>query len=240
MKKPDYDHIARFYDKILGRSKQPAGYISNKIKRHNPEARSVLELGCGTGTNLDELNEGFEVTGIDISGEMLKMAKKKVRNGDFYLQDIRDFRLEKKFDLIICMYDTINHLTLFNDWKKTFANVYKHLNDRGLFVFDFNTLFKLGSISFISPVINKFNSNYLIFDIKKISRSVFNWNLKIFENMNKNNFKLHEINIKEASFETNKIADELSKHFALRAIDDERNSGYRANSERIYFVCQKN
>ena len=49
--------------------------------------------------------------------------------------------------LFSAFYDTINHLTLFSDWKKVFRNVSDHLKDNGLFVFDINTLHKLDFIS---------------------------------------------------------------------------------------------
>lgn len=240
MKKSEYDFVAKFYDAVIGNSKDSSDYVLSKIKRYNKNAESVLEIGCGTGNILHGLLKNYNVTGVDISEEMLKIAKKKIPKGKFYLQDIRNFRIEKKFDVILCIYDTINHLTLFNDWKKTFANVYEHLNDNGIFIFDINTLYKLDGMSFISPIVNKFNSNYLLIDVNRISGNVYNWNLKVFESKNKNSFTLHETNIKEASFNIEKILRELSKLFTLKRVEDESLKKVRHNSERVYFICQKN
>ncbi|MBS1551751.1 MAG: class I SAM-dependent methyltransferase [Bacteroidetes bacterium] len=238
-----YDNIAGFYDRVTGDSLDTEKYILNKVKgyfkidsRNKPR---LLELGCGTGNNLFFLKDKFELTGIDSSVEMLKIARRKLPEADFHRKDFRKFDLKNQFDIILCLYDTINHITLFSDWKKVFRNANLHLKKNGLFIFDINTLHKLEFISSVSPVVNKFENSYLIVNVKKISRNVFNWNLKVFENTGGNNFRLIETDIKESSFEVSKITEELSKHF--RIVKTEEESGRRMNpdSERLYFVCRK-
>ncbi|MEO6693620.1 MAG: class I SAM-dependent methyltransferase [Ignavibacteria bacterium] len=236
----DYDKIAKFYDTVIGRSKEEIEFVKNRIHKYHAGANSVLEIGCGTASNLLVLSKKYDVTGIDISQEMLKLAKKKIPEGKFHLSDIKNFNLKKKFDVILCLYDTINHLTLLSDWKKVFKNAYQHLNTNGLFIFDINTIYKLRSVSEISPLVHKFRSNYLIMDIRKISASTFNWNLKVFEKLNSNNkYELFESNIKESSFEISKISLELSKFFSLLKAEDETGSKVKADSQRVYFICKK-
>jgi len=235
----DYDKIAKFYDSVIGRSKDEIKFVQDKIYKYHKFAKSVLEIGCGTGSNLFILSKKYDVTGIDISKGMLKIATKKIPKGKFHLHDIRNFDLKEKFDVILCLYDTINHLTLFNDWKKVFKRVSEHLNDNGLFIFDINTLYKLRCVAEISPLIHKFSSNYLTMDVKKISTYKFNWNLKVFEKKRGNNFCLYESNIKESSFDLNKIANELSKLFLLKKAEEETGKKINTNSERVYFICQK-
>lgn len=239
MGKAVYNDIAKFYDGVLGKFNEPHGYIRKKINKFHTGAKTLLELGCGTGNNILILKKYYEVSGMDISEQMLKIAVKKNPTTKFYLQDMKTFSIDKKFDVILCLYDTINHLTLFSDWKKLFNNVCLHLNKNGVFIFDINTLFKLRIISEISPFINKSGLNYLIFDVKKISANVFNWNIKIFENKNGNKFNLCEVNIKESSFETTKIINEARKYFLIKTIEEENGKKANAESERIYFVCQK-
>ena len=237
--KADYNEIAKYYDEVIGKGFETNEYIRRKIFNYNRNVKSILELGCGTGNNLLTFKKEFSVTGIDISEEMLKIAKKKIPNGDFYLQDIRSFRSDKKFDLIICLFDTLNHLLLFTEWKRLFADVSSHLNKQGLFIFDINTLTKLQNISDISPFVHKFDSSYLIVNVKKIFKNTFNWNLKIFENKKKNLFILKEIDIKESSFEIEKIKSELSKLFDIKRIEDENEKKINKHTDRIFFVCQK-
>ena len=241
--KNGYDNIAGFYDSVLGDSRETEKYILNKVKelfksdhQSKPEA---LELGCGTGNNLLFLKNKLSLTGIDSSAGMLKIARHKLPESVFHRKDFRKFDLKKKFDLILCLYDTINHITLFSDWKRIFGNVHSHLNKNGLFIFDINTLHKLDFIASVSPVMNKFDNSYLIVNVKKLNANVFNWNLKVFENTGGRNFKLTETDIRESSFEISRIKEELSKYFRIIKIEEETGKRMSRNSERLYFICRK-
>ncbi len=63
--------------------------------------------------------------------------------------------------------------------------------------------------------------------------------MKIFESKSNTNFKLHEVNIKESSFEINSVERELMKYFILKNVETEDHKKIRNNTERVYFVCQK-
>lgn len=239
MKNTGYDNVAEFYDQVLGNSDEKIKYVSKKISEYNSSAKSVFELGCGTGNNLLYLSGHYRTSGVDINESMLNIAADKIDRSQLYKGDIREFIQKEKTDVVFCMYDTINHLLLFNDWKKVFRNAFNSLNDKGLFIFDFNTLYKLFLISEISPVVNSFGKSYLIADVKKVSLNVFNWNLKVFEYIMSNDFKLHETNIKEASFENNKILDALKKYFRILETADEYGNRISKRSERIFVICRK-
>ncbi|MEP7145534.1 MAG: methyltransferase domain-containing protein [bacterium] len=239
MKITAYDIVAKFYDKVIGRHDDLQDYTLKKIKQYNKKAGSLLELGCGTGENLKNLQSKFEITGIDISDKMLKIAKKKIPGGKFYRGDIRSFKLRKKFDVIICLYDTVNHLTLFSELKKLFANVKEHLNESGIFIFDINTIYKLNNLSEISPLVYKFDKNFLIVEVRKLSLNIFNWTLKIFEYKINNNYKLHEVNIKEAVYDLSRIETELKKTFVLLNVETEDHKKINNSTERVFFVCKR-
>ena len=86
------------------------------VRQYHPKAKQLLELGCGTGTMLSHLSGKYSCTGIDNSREMLKIAKRKAPYAEVFEGDITDFELDTTFDAVICPFDTINHLTTFNDW----------------------------------------------------------------------------------------------------------------------------
>ena len=71
---------------------------------------------------------------------MLNTAKEKSSklglDIDFLQSDIRDFKLNEKFDSIICMFAVLNYLTGNEDFEKTLRNVRKHLREGGLFIID--------------------------------------------------------------------------------------------------------
>lgn len=241
MKKADYNLIAKYYDTVIGAGFETGEYLYKIVRKHfgKNDLKSVLELGCGTGENLKAFGNKIDLTGIDISSEMIKIAKEKIPHADLKVKDIREYKFPGKFDLILCLYDTINHITLFSDWKKIFKNTSEHLNPNGVFVFDINTLFKLDYFTTISPIVHEFGKNYLIININKISRNTFNWNLKIFENSNSNKYKLIEADIQESSFAVIKIKTELEKHFNVLKIEDDTGRTIKENSGRVFFICRK-
>lgn len=96
---------------------------------------------------------------------MLQVAAEKVPNAKLYHQSMVDFSIDEKFDVILCVFDSINHLLDFEDWKKMFANVRKHLNPKGLFIFDINTQEKLVRTIEESPWIKPFDNNIMIMDV---------------------------------------------------------------------------
>jgi 2-polyprenyl-3-methyl-5-hydroxy-6-metoxy-1,4-benzoquinol methylase len=234
-----YNKIAKYYDDVLGNADSSVKFIKDHIKKFNPGAVDILELGCGTGIYLNSLSADYNVTGIDISNEMLKIARGKIPDGEFLKMKIEDFELKKKFDVILCLYDTINHLVNFNLWKKTFKKVYAHLNSNGIFIFDMNTLNKFQSLEKISPVINNFKKNYLIITVKKISVNVYNWNLKVFEHVSGSDYKLAEADIPETSFEIDKVQTELSKNFRILKIFNTEKSRLNNSADRVFFICKK-
>ena len=106
----DYAAFARFYDRIMGDRDEEIARIRTYISRYLPTARSLLELGCGTGALLAGLAPQLAVTGIDRSAEMLAVAGEKLPEARLVRGDMTAFRLPGRFDVVICMFDTLNHV----------------------------------------------------------------------------------------------------------------------------------
>lgn len=239
MKSEGYESIAEFYDYFTGDSKKEISFVKNILRKYHGKAKSLLELGCGTGNNLAELTDKYEVSGVDNSPAMLKIAKEKVSSAKLFQGDIKDFSHTGQYDAVICLYDTINHLTLFSNWKNLIKNTFYNLRDEGLFIFDINTLYKLDMFCGISPVINSKGKNYLIADVVKVSTYTYLWKLKIFECKRKNIYKLYEANIKESSFDIWRILNELNRYFNVLKVTDENSLKIKHDTQRAYFVCRK-
>ena len=73
-----YDIFGKFYDAVMGDRTVAAERLSRYIRDANPRARSVLELGCGTGSILKHLASSYDVSGVDLSSRMLAIAARKV------------------------------------------------------------------------------------------------------------------------------------------------------------------
>ena len=101
----------------------------------------VLELACGSGRLTIPLAEkGFEIKGLDISDEMLELAKEKAKSRNVKLDlvkgDMTDFDLNEKFNLIFIPAQSLSHLYYVAEIEKCFACVKKHLNDNGRFLIE--------------------------------------------------------------------------------------------------------
>lgn len=233
-----YDIIAPFYDEIMGDQEEVAGHIRKLITEHKPGAHSVLEIACGTGALMKQLSKYYEISGLDKSSVMVAMAHHKFRHATLYQLDMLDFKLNDKFDVILCMNDSINHMLKFSEWKKLFTNVSRHLNENGLFIFDINTEFKLEELSVIPPLVHEFEKNILIIDVQKHKKG-FEWHLRIFEHVDGNKYVSHEESLYERSFPINPIKEALSEKFKKIKLYDFDQMKLTANSERIYFVAKK-
>ncbi len=108
--------------------------------------RSVVDLGCGTGNlSIPLAKSGFEVFGIDLSADMLAIARSKWdeppargKGGTirWLQQDMRDWDLPDPVDAVISFCDCLNYLTAEEDIVRTVRQTYAGLAPGGLFLFD--------------------------------------------------------------------------------------------------------
>ena len=136
-----YERLCKFYKKDWGKdSIRYVDLIRNVIDNLNLNISSILDVGCGTGILVNELkNMNFDVSGIDISKDMIDVAKETTEGIELIVSDMRNFKVNKKFDMITCTLDAINYLTTDEDMKNTMNTIYNHLNANGVFLFDINT-----------------------------------------------------------------------------------------------------
>jgi len=232
-----YERFGEFYDAVMGDRRAAAKQVMELIRAAKPDAKNVLELGCGTGSILRCLQDAYEVSGLDISGKMLSVARKKVPRSKLFRQDMVDFRIDGRFDVILCLFDSINHVRRFSDWKKMFAAVRRHLLPGGCFIFDINTQRKLERLTAGPPWVHRFGKNLLIIDVTALPRGGSNWNVKVFEHLNSSRYALHEEDIVEVSFPLPQVVAALRSHYMkVRVIDPDR-SQPSAKSERLFFTA---
>ncbi len=107
------------------------------LKFRLPEARSLLDFACGTGELEYRLrNTKLSLTGVDLSPAMLTIARKKNPDAEFIVGDMVSLKLEDRFDIVCCFFDSLNHLCSRRDLNSFIGNAAKHLLPGGLFVFD--------------------------------------------------------------------------------------------------------
>ena len=106
----------------------------------SPDARTWLDLCCGCDSLLKLVCDGgFEGVGLDVSPHQLKHAKRNAPAATFLRCDVRQLDLPRKFDVITCLFNSLNYLTRKKDLERVFRRARRHLNIGGPFAFDVNT-----------------------------------------------------------------------------------------------------
>lgn len=122
-----------------------ADYADRLIQRFHPGARTILDLGCGTGRHDFMLAEkGYSVVGIDRSEQMLAEAKRQLsslnssigKSLSFLHGDIRDVRLGRTFDAALALFHVISYQPTNSDLQQAFNTAAVHLKPGGVFIFD--------------------------------------------------------------------------------------------------------
>jgi SAM-dependent methyltransferase len=137
----DYDDFAWMYNRHWGNRFTPGALavLGELVLPEIPDNASILDLCCGTGQLANLLSEeGYRVTGIDGSEEMLKYARENSPDVTFICDDARMFNLPPSFNLVTSFFDSLNHVLTIEELKSVFNNVHSCLLDEGLFLFDMN------------------------------------------------------------------------------------------------------
>ncbi len=233
----DYDVIGRFYDGIMGDQREAANKVHGLIKKYHPKAKSVLELGCGTGSYLLYLSKYYRTTGVDTSSVMLSLAREKMPDAELYQTSMLDMELGGRFDVIICMNDTINHLIKISDLKKIFSKCYEHMSENGILIFDINTEFKLKNLSESGPIVHQFGDNYFITHVQRIKKDVYEWDLRVFEHTSGNEYRLFGELLYERAYSQTQIEKLLSGFFTNVKLFDLDLGTVSDKSHKLHYVC---
>lgn len=235
----DYDVFASFYDQVMGDRAPDTERVRRYIERYRPSATSLLELGCGTGALLAGLPEGMRTTGIDRSREMLKIAARNLPGARFVEDDITAFSLGEQFDVVICAFDTINHLMSFDLWVKLFDRTHEHLVADGLFVFDVNTVGRLRALCRSPAWVADFAGNVMIMNVNPgADDAVSIWDVRVFEKREEDLFQLHRERICELGVPLVWIREALQKHFDLLEEASPGEAPVTDESPRAFFACR--
>ncbi|MRG86661.1 class I SAM-dependent DNA methyltransferase [Salinibacillus xinjiangensis] len=141
-----YQSFAHYYDQLMDQApyEQWLYFTQTIIKQYQSKTTSILDLGCGTGEISARLaKSGYDVTGVDLSSEMLSIANQKTQERNLSVtwveQDIRTFNSSMKYDLAVSYCDVVNYITDPQDLKSMFTHIYQALQTDGLFMFDIHS-----------------------------------------------------------------------------------------------------
>lgn len=144
MQAPPFSALAAVYDAIMADVEYDAwaDFVLTYARDGGLDLQSApaLDLACGTGGFTRELaRAGLHVTGLDGSEAMLREARVRLPELPFVQGDLRTFTLPEQFDLLTCVFDSLNNLLTPADLGAAFSRAHAHLKPGGLFAFDVNT-----------------------------------------------------------------------------------------------------
>ena len=243
-----YNSFSGVYDELTLNVdyKLRAEFIADILKDNGIEDGLLLDLACGTGSLSVELSEmGYEVIGTDAPPDMLMEAQNKAfdreQNIMFLCQRMEETDLYGTVRAIVCFLDSINHLPDVEALNKTFSVLKNFIDDKGIMIFDVNTLYKhrevLGNNTFIYDEKNVFCAwqNRLLKDGKTV-----NVNLDFFvkDGDTYNRFKE---NFNEIAFTDEEIVNAFERNGfkPVCRYGDLRKDEPTEAEERIYYVIRR-
>lgn len=131
--------LAAVYDLIYsGRGKDyraECSVLTEIIRQRSAEARSLLDVACGTGGHLHQLKDSFPVVeGLELSADMLAIARSKIPGVVLHGGDVRDFHLGRRYDSVICMFSSIAYMRDADELAGAVGRMAAHLNPGGVLV----------------------------------------------------------------------------------------------------------
>ncbi len=242
-----YSDFAYIYDSLMHKDvdyEKWADYIENIFDMYDVNPELVCDLACGTGNiTIPLARRGYDMTGVDISEDMLNIAREKSEGLDilFLNQSMTKLDLYGTMGAFLCMIDGINYITAPKSLLKLFTRIKTcFIDDGGLFIFDISTEHKLknviGSNTFVHSDKNIFYTWQNRFIEKRNLSDMF---LTFFVKDGKKYSRFEERHLQKAYSE--KELKYLLKKAGFQSVDtyDELTfSPPRKDSERIVFVCR--
>ena len=240
----DHD-FAWIYNKHWGPYASQALYILDElILNHIPKGARILDLCCGTGQLSAKLGGlGYPVTGIDISEDMLRFARKNAPEAKFILANAKEFKPAEMFDCVVSTYDSLNFIISLEELSTVFQNVHLSLHQNGIFLFDLNTEYGYlyhwddGILSFVEDDHACTVRAAYDFDEKlsRLDTTIF----RLLDGWQRSDLTFYQKFHSESDVQT---ALELAgfTNIVVHGYNDEQGlSDLNEESERMYFVCRK-
>jgi|LGOV01.1.fsa_nt_gb ubiquinone/menaquinone biosynthesis C-methylase UbiE len=153
MKDIRYTKLAKYYDLIhyFRNYEQQAEFLNSAIKKYLPAAHRILDIACGTGNHaIFMTKKGYDVTGIDLSQEMLNIAEQKIKNTDLQVEftygDMRDLKFSSEFDVVYCLGVSFMELRTYNEINSCLNSIRRTIKPNGLFIFDVSNGWEMLSV----------------------------------------------------------------------------------------------
>ena len=131
-----YERSAQYYDILSDDSRNIEWEVQEVLagvrQLQQPDGSSLLDVACGAGRFIGYWQEHYQVEGLDLSSEMLKIARQKQPDVTFHQADMLDFDLDRRFDVIVCLGSAIAYFHPIERMSRALATMARHLNPGGV------------------------------------------------------------------------------------------------------------
>ena len=266
-----YTDFASVYDIFMDDTpyEEWASYIMDLLEEYGvaegdlPEAESarqkalavernvVVDLGCGTGTLTELLaDRGCDMIGIDASQEMLNIAlEKRERSGKeilYLCQDMRELELYGTAGAVTSVCDSLNYLLEEEEMLRAFRLVNNYLYPGGVFLFDFNTVYKYETVIGDSVIAeNREDCSFIWENYYDAEGQINEYDLTIFARTDNQDGEDIFRRFTETHYQRGYTLEEMRGMVEkagmefVRAEDADTRGEVREESERIYVIARE-
>ena len=244
-----YTDFASVYDTLMDQTPYDSWceFITKALRYFGIEEGLVLDLGCGTGNMTERLaDRGYDMIGVDYADQMLAVAMEKKRNSNhdilYLLQDMREFELYGTVRAVVSVCDSINYLLEEEELVTTFSLVNNYLDPKGIFIFDFNTVYKYGEVIGNTTIAeNREDCSFIWENYYYPKEEVNEYDLTIFIKEEENRYQKFHENHYQRGYELTTIQEALEKAGMefLGAVDEQTKGPVKKDSERIYCFARE-
>lgn len=211
------------------------------------ERNLVLDLGCGTGTLTELLYEkGYDMIGVDSSEEMLQIAMDKkfeTRSDILYLcQDMRELDLYSTVGTVVSVCDSLNYLLMDEDVLETFRLVNNYLFPGGIFIFDFNTIYKYEEVIGDTTIAeNREDCSFIWENFYSCEDHINEYDVTVFERQEDDLYRRFTETHYQRGYTLEEMKTFLEKAglIFVTAMDEKTHEAPTETSERIYVIARE-
>jgi SAM-dependent methyltransferase len=131
-----YSKSARYYDALYHSKDYAAAseQVHEWIRQRQPQATTLLDVGCGTAKHLEHLRRHYVVEGLDLSPEMIAVARSRCPGVPFHQGDMVNFRLGRTFDAVTCLFSAIGSVRSLDRLDRAVQTMADHLAPGGVLI----------------------------------------------------------------------------------------------------------
>lgn len=228
-----YKKFGYYYDEVM--SKLNYDLWLEFIEQYLHKGDTILDLACGTATLCTMLKlKGYEAEGLDLSESILEIAREKMKinhlSFSLYHADMTNFRLNKKYNMITCFFDSVNFLKDIREVERLFDCACSHLKENGYFIIDVFSKQMMKEYEH-NDIQEDYETFVLEWKTKKISPAALKHTIVIREGEDKFTESYYEY-----YYDISKLPH---KKFKLIQISGDFNDDLQPEDERILLVYQK-